>query len=148
MLYETIDKKIQEATIASSKFELECLRLIKAEFLKYNASKEAVGKPMNDAVEVSILKKMAKQRKESAELYRKGGRAELAEKEISEAEFIEQFLPAPVSREDIEKEVNQLIFDGIMPVKKNMGQLIKTVKEKYPSADGKTVSEIVSGKLS
>jgi uncharacterized protein YqeY len=148
MLHEVIDKKIQEATMSSSKFELECLRLIKAEFLKYNASKEAVGKPMNDAVEVSILKKMAKQRKESAELYQRGGRAELAEKELAEAEFIEQFLPAPVSREDIEKAVNQFIFDGIMPVKKNMGQLIKAVKAKYPAADGKTVSEIVSNKLS
>ena len=148
MLHEVIDKKIQEATISSSKFELECLRLIKAEFLKYNASKEAVGKPMDEAVEVSILKKMSKQRKESAELYQKGGRAELAEKELAEAKFVEQFLPAPVTREEIEAEVNQLIFDGIMPVKKNMGQLIKAVKAKYPTADGKIVSEIVLSKLS
>jgi uncharacterized protein YqeY len=148
MLHEIIDKKIQEATISSSKFELECLRLIKAEFLKYNASKEAVSKPMDEGVEVIILKKMVKQRKESAELYQNGGRSELAEKELAEATFIEQFLPAPVTREELETEVDKLIDGGIEPIKKNMGQIIKSVKAKYPTADGKTISEIVSSKLS
>lgn len=147
MLYERIDTEIHDATIKDDRFTLDILRLIKAEFLKYNASKEALKTPMSDAVEITLMQKMVKQRKESAELYRQGGRTDLAEKEEAEANFIRGFLPAPVTTEMLEEAVNQAFFDGIMPVKKNMGLIIKTVKEKYPTADGKTLAAIVSAKL-
>lgn len=159
MLREKIDKYISEATLemkaANGNTELEnkvkekvgCLRLIKAEFLKYNASKEAVNKPMNDIIEISILNKMVKQRKEAAEIYTNGNRIDLAKKEISEAEFIESYLPDPVTENDIEAEIDNIINSGIEPIKKNMGTIIKQVKVKYPTADGKIVSQIVSKKL-
>ncbi len=147
MLYERIDKEIHDAAVNDDRFALETLRLIKAEFLKYNASKEALKTPICDTVEITIMQKMVKQRKESAELYHKGGRADLADKEEAEANFISRFLPAPVTDEMLNAAVNQAFFDGIMPVKKNMGLIIKTVKEKYPTADGKTLAAIVSAKL-
>jgi len=147
MLYERIDKEIHDATVNDDRFALETLRLIKAEFLKYTAAKEALKTPICDSVETTIMQKMVKQRKESAELYRQGGRTDLAEKEEAEANFISRFLPAPVTDEMLNAAVNQAFFDGIMPVKKNMGLIIKTVKEKYPTADGKTLAAIVSAKL-
>ena len=67
MIREKIENLISEATKNREMFELETLRLVKAELMKYNASKEAVSKPMDDNIEISILKKMVKQRKESAE---------------------------------------------------------------------------------
>lgn len=148
MLREKIDDLISEATKNREMFELETLRLVKSELMKYNASKEAVSKPMDDNIEITILKKMVKQRMESAEMYRKGNREDLASKETDEAEYIKRFLPAEASVNDIESEVNRIITSGVEPVKKNMGQIIKAVKVKYPTADGKVVSQIVASKLS
>lgn len=148
MIREKIENLISEATKNREMFELETLRLVKAELMKYNASKEAVSKPMDDNIEISILKKMVKQRKESAELYNQGNRPELAEKETKEADFIAQFLPKETSVEEIEEAVNTIISSGVEPVKKNMGRIIKEVKSKYPAADGKLVSQVVSSKLS
>lgn len=148
MLREKIDGLISEATINGKKFELEVLRLIKAEYMKYNASKDALSHKLDDNVEIAILKKMVKQRLESVDMYKKANRQDLADKEKSEADFIKQFMPAEASIEEIENEVNAIISSGVEPVKKNMGQIIKSVKSKFPTADGKTVSQIVSGKLS
>lgn len=148
MIREKIEHLISEATKNREMFELETIRLVKAELMKYNASKEAVSKPMDDNIEISILKKMVKQRKESAELYNQGNRPELAEKETKEADFIAQFLPKETSVEEIEEAVNSIISSGVEPVKKNMGRIIKEVKSKYPAADGKLVSQVVSSKLS
>lgn len=147
MLREKIDDLISEATRKREMFDLETLRLVKAEFMKYNASKEAVSKPLDDNIEISILKKMVKQRKESADMYTQCGRPDLAGKETAEADFIKRFLPAETSPEEIEKAVVDIITSGVEPVKRNMGQIIKAVKEKYPTADGKTVSQIVASKL-
>ena len=147
MLREKIDSLISEATVNGDPLQLKVFRLIKTEFQKYNASKEAVTKPMDDNVEITILKRMVKQRQESAEMYHQGGREDLEENERLESTVIQGWLPAPVTEEQIEAEVNQIIFDGVMPVKKNMGQIIKAVKAKYPAADGKLVSQVVSSKL-
>ena len=148
MLREKIDDLISEATKNREMFELETIRLVKSELMKYNASKEAVSKPMDDNIEITILKKMVKQRMESAEMYKKGNREDLASKETDEAEYIKRFLPEEASVNDIESEVNRIITSGVEPVKKNMGQIIKAVKVKYPTADGKVVSQIVASKLS
>ena len=152
MIHDRIDKMIMGAIAAAAndpakKFEMETLRLVKAEFMKYDASKEAVSKPMDENIETGILKRMVKQRRESTELYAKGGRPELAERENREAGFIEGFLPEPVGEDDIRREAEAAIASGIEPVRKNMGAIIKAVKSKYPAADGKTVSAIVSGML-
>lgn len=149
MLREKIDSLIAESMKADEKFNMEMFRLIKAEFLKYNSSKEAVKTPMNDAIEINILKKMAKQRKESAELYGQGGRTDLADKELAEANFIEAYLPKEATPEDIEKAIDTATVKyGIVPLQKNMGQIIKKVKELLPNADGKTVADIVKKRLS
>lgn len=148
MIREKIENLISEATKNRNLFELETIRLVKTEIMKYNTSKEAVSKPMDDNIEISILKKMVKQRKESAELYKAGNRLELADKEIKEAEYIAQFLPKETSVDEIEDAVNSIISSGVEPVKKNMGRIIKEVKTKYPAADGKLVSQVVSSKLS
>lgn len=147
MLREKIDELIAQEMRCDSG-SIGILRLIKAEFQKYNASKEAVTKPMDDAIEIQILNRMVKQRKEAESLYIDGGRQDLAYNERKEIEFIELYLPDTASESDIENEVDNIIILGVEPVKKNMGIIIKQVKAKYPTADGKLVSKIVSEKLS
>lgn len=146
MLREKIDELIAQEIHCDSGC-IGILRLIKAEFQKYNASKEAVTKPMDDAIEIQILNRMVKQRKEAESLYVAGGRQDLAYKEHKEIDFIELYLPETASESDIEAEVNNIINSGVEPIKKNMGTIIKQVKAKYPTADGKLVSTIVSQKL-
>lgn len=149
MLREKIDSLIAESMKADDKFNVDMFRLVKAEYLKYNASKEAVKTPMNNAIEVNILKKMAKQRRESAELYGQGGRTDLQTKELAEAEFIEAYLPQEATVEDIEKAIDSATTEhGIVLLQKNMGQIIKKVKELLPNADGKLVADLVKKRLS
>ena len=147
MIREKIDNMIAEAAVARDP-AVETLRLIKAEYQKYNASKEAVKTPMDDTIEVQILNKMVKQRTEAAELYMHGGRSDLAQKEISERQFIEKFLPKPAGREEIAVAISEVLYEnGLAPEKKNMGAIIKGVKAKHPTADGKLVAQMVAAKI-
>lgn len=146
MLREKIDDLIAQEMHCDSGC-IGILRLIKAEFQKYNASKEAVKKPMDDAIEIQILNRIVKQRKESESLYAAGGRQDLAFNERKEYEFIELYLPEIASESDIESEIDNIISSGIEPVRKNMGQIIKKVKELLPNVDGKLVSDLVKKRL-
>lgn len=147
MLREKIDELITQEMHCDSGC-IGILRLIKAEFQKYNASKEAVTKPMDDAIEIQILNRMVKQRKEAELMYIEGGRQDLAYKEHKEIEFIELYLPETASESDIEAEVDNIISSGVEPIKKNMGTIIKQVKARYPTADGKLVADLVKKRLS
>ena len=106
----------------------------------------------NDAL--TVLKRLAKQRKEAAEVYTKGGRAELAEKELSELKIIESYLPQMASREDIEKvarkKMQELGLEAGPPAeaKAKAGKLTGVVmKEFQGSADGNLVKEVVASLL-
>ena len=148
MLREKIDELIAQEMRCDSG-SIGILRLIKAEFQKYNASKEAVTKPMDDAIEIQILNRMVKQRKEAESLYIDGGRQDLAYNERKEIEFIELYLPSPITEEQIEEAFAEVLSSGVIPPqKKTMGLYIRHIKRKYPTADGKMISQIVSKKLS
>ena len=145
MVYENIDKLIAEAMHAHDVERLSTLRLIKTKFLEYKTSKGA--KPIDENIEFSILKKMVDQRNESIAIYNDNNRTDLAEKELKELTIIKEFLPKEVTVEEIEKSFNNVLSQGIEPVKKNMGIFIKKIKEELPFADGKSVSSFVSKKL-
>lgn len=97
----------------------------------------------NDAV--TVLKRLAKQRKEAAEVYQKGGRAELAEKESKELKIIEEYLPQMAGREEIEKVVRAKKDEGIIDAGKLTGAVMK---EFAGRADGNEVKDIVQKVLS
>lgn len=146
MIYNNIDKLIAEAMKEHDNIRLSTLRLIKTKFLEYKTSKGA--KPIDENIEITILRKMVNERKDSIEQYIAAGRPELAEKERKEMEIISEFLPAPITEENILEKFNSLLEEGIDPIRKNMGIFIKRIKDSYPTADGKMVSTIVSSKLS
>ena len=103
---------------------------------------------LDDKDIVIVLKRLAKQRKEAAEQYEKGGRAELAQKEASELKIIEEYLPQMASREDIEKVVRAKKEElGVVDVS-GAGKLTGAVMKEFGgTADGQVVKEVVASLL-
>ena len=145
MYSEKIDKMIMEALKAGEKIKAGAFRMLKSEFLVFKTAKNA--KPLDDAAEISIIKKMIKQRQDAAKEYLEVGSLELADNELDEVAVLKVLLPAEITEEQI-KEVVKEVANTTVPIKKNMGVFMKAVKAKYPTADGKMVSQIVSAFLS
>ena len=146
MIYTDIDKLIAEALKNHEATRLATLRLIKTKFLEYKTSKGA--KPIDENVEISLLRKMVSERKDAIGMYIAAGRQELADKETAELNIIQEFLPAEITEEQIVAEFNKLLSTGLTAERKNMGLFIKNIKAVYPTADGKLISTIVSSRLS
>lgn len=139
---------IMEAMKAHDTTRTETLRAIKTAFMNWQTSKEHAGQEMTDVDEVNILKKMVKQREESIDQYRAANRHDLADNECAQYNIIKEFMPAEVTAEQIEFVVENIVLSRVIePVKKNMGQIIKAVKETLPTADGKLVAQLVQKHL-
>lgn len=139
MISENINTMIMSAMKAGEKEKANVYRLIKNEFLKYNTSKNA--KPLDESTEISILQKMVKQREDSINEYHKVGRQDLVDSEKVELTIIQELLPPIPTEDDIQKYLNNNYPNGIE--QKQMGIVIKEVKEKLIGADGKMVSDLV-----
>lgn len=144
MLNERIDNLIKEAMLNKDENRTAVYRLIKAKFLEAKTAKNA--KPLDEVAEITILKKMVEERELSAQMYLDGGREGLAHNELTEAEIIREFLPKPVTEEELNNAITEIIAN-IEPIKKNMGLIIKEVKVKYPQADGKVLAKLVQSRL-
>ena len=144
MLNNQIDQLIKEAMLEKDALRTNVFRAIKAKFLEFKTAKNA--KPLDEIAEISILNKMVKDREESAKLYSTNGRDDLAEAELAEVNVLIEFLPKPVTEEELNNAITEVIAN-IEPIKKNMGLIIKEVKVKYPQADGKVLAKLVQNKL-
>ena len=104
---------------------------------------------MDDAADQQILKSLAKQRVDAADMFRKGGREELALKEESEKEIIESYLPASPSEEEIVAAIDASIAETGATSAKQMGLVMKAVQAKLAgkTVDGKVISEKVKARL-
>ena len=127
--------------------ELESLRAIKSALLLAQTQKGSDGN-VRESDEIKILQKLVKQRKESAEIYKKQNRLELADIEISQSNIIERFLPAQISLEDLDKLISEIISQTGAKGMKDMGKVMGIASTKLSGkADGKTISNIVRSKL-
>ena len=140
MIVDTIDTLIRQALPLEDKTALIVLRDIKAAILNWKTAKENVGKTYTEADEFTILKKLKTQYLETVESCNDGQHDSLVQAATKNAEYISQFLPAPVTEATIQQCVEQ---SGIALDKKNMGNIIKYVKAQYPAADGKLVADVV-----
>ncbi len=138
MIQEKLNELIKEAMKSGNKLRLETLRAIKTAEMEYRTAKNA--KPLDETAEVGILRKMVSQREDAAAEYVRGGRQDLAEKELLEVEVIKEFLPAEISRDTIEAAAREII--DVKDIKM-MGKYIKALRDKFPTADGKMISETV-----
>ena len=147
-LENKITEELKLAMKSKDKLVLTALRAIKSELMiaKTNAGQKKV---INNEIELKILQKLVKQRKESSKIYLKKGRNELAETELKEAEIIQRFLPKQLTNDEIEFEVKNQIKNINAKSLKDMGAVMSAVTKKLAgAADGKTISEIVRKHLS
>jgi uncharacterized protein len=147
-LKQQIEGDIKKAMLAKDKDELRALRGIKSMILLAETDKGSSGQ-LNEDAEVKLLMKAAKQRKESADLYKEQGREDLAAVEMAEYEVINRYLPKQLSREELEAEIRKIVeqtgASGPQDMGKVMGVATKTLAGK---AEGKLISEVVKSTLS
>lgn len=147
-LAEKINEDIKQAMLAKDKRKLEALRAIKAALLLIKTGKDTSSDEIPESVELQMLQKLVKQRKETALIYKEQNRPELAEEEIFQAGIIEKYLPEQMSADDLKKIVQDVIAEvgatGIRDMGKVMGLASKKLAGK---ADNKAISEIVKQAL-
>ena len=142
-LKQQIDSDIKSAILAKNKEELTALRSIKSLILLAETEK-GVSAEISSEAESKLLMKAAKQRKESAEIFQKEGRDELAQKELLELEVISRYLPKQLSEEEITIEVKKIIDQVAAKGPQDMGKVMGTATKLLAGkADGKLISEIV-----
>ncbi len=143
MLEQTINQEIKTAMLAKNDARLRGLRAIKAALLLAKTEKGAA-EAITEEAEVKVLQKLAKQRKESADIYKTQNREDLYKVEIEELEVIEEFLPKQLSHEEIVNYIKDVISRTGASSVKDMGKVMGVAnKELAGKADGKTVSEVV-----
>ena len=147
----SLEQKVMSAMKVAMKAKdanaLTSLRAVKSAILlakTESGSKEE----LSEDQEVKLLQKQVKQRKDSAAIFTEQGRADLAEPELAQAAVIEQFLPAQLSEEEIEKVVIDIIAKTGAAGMKDMGKVMGAANGALAGkADGKTISMIVKSKL-
>jgi len=143
MLEQTINQEIKSAMLAKSEARLRGLRAIKAALLLAKTEK-GVSATISEEDEIKVLQKLAKQRKESADIYKSKDRQDLYQIEIEELEVIEEFLPKQLSREELITFIKDIIAKTGAASVKDMGKVMGAAnKELAGKADGKAISEVV-----
>ena len=141
-LEQKTNEGIKAAMLAKDKVRLEALRAVKAAILLAKTAENA--RDLDEADEVKMLQKLVKQRRETAEIYKQNNREELADKELSEAAIIEEFLPKQMSEAEIEAAVRSVIVETGASTVKDMGKVMGAVSKLLAGrADGKVIAETV-----
>lgn len=147
-LKEQIDADIKRAMLAKEKDELKTLRAIKSMILLAETEKGASGNISSD-VEIQLLTKAAKQRKESADTFAAAGRQELADNELAELKVIEKYLPKQLSPDELLKAIRKIVNEVGASGPQDMGKVMgRATKELAGQAEGKTISSLVKEMLS
>lgn len=146
-LLERLQGEMVTAMKAKDEARLGTLRMMKTVLKKHEVDSM---KPLDEAAEMQILNMMIKQRRESADMFRKGGREELAAKEEAELAMIETYLPAAPGEEEFEAAITGAIADTGASSAKDMGKVMKAALAKLAGkrVDRKILSERVKSKLS
>ena len=147
-LVDRIQKDMVEAMKAKQELRLGTVRMVKAALLKYKADNNQ--KDPDEAAEMQILNMLIKQRRESADVFRKNDRAELADKEEAELAILETYMPASASPEEIAAAIDAALADNPGATAKQMGLVMKAAQAKLAGkrVDGKALSEGVKSRLS
>src|SRR5580693_6010202 len=143
---ERIQKDLTDAMKSKDELRLSVLRMVKTALKNKEIEKI---RPLDDAESLQILQTLVKQRKESAEAFAKGGRAELADKETREIAIIESYLPAGASDADLDAAIEAAIAETGANSPKQMGAVIKAARTRLAdkTVDGKALSDRVRDRL-
>jgi uncharacterized protein YqeY len=145
-LLDRIQQDMAQAMKAREEARLNALRMIKAALKKHQVD---TMKPLDEKAEIQILSSLIKQRKEAAEMFRKGGRGDLAAKEEAEEKLIESYMPASASEEEMEAAIAAALEETGVSSLKQMGVVMKAAQARLAGkrVDGKTLSDKVRARL-
>lgn len=148
MLKDKIQEQLKAAMISKDEERLSTIRMLKSAIQYFEIQKGGAGYEATDEDVIEVIGREIKKRRESIELYEKGGRQELADKEKRELDILSEYLPEQMSEEEIrtlvEEAISQTGASSIAEMGKVMGVLIPKTKGK---ADGSLISSIVREKL-
>ena len=146
MLKEKLLDDMKNAMKDKNVIRKNVIQMVRAAILQVEKDKQI---ELNDEQILDIIAKESKKRKDSLSDYEKSGREDLISQINEEIEILSEYLPKPLSREEIEKIVEEIIAEVGATSMKDMGVVMKEAKAKIgPAADGKTINEIVKEKLS
>lgn len=147
-LREKLADELKNAMKSGDKIQLEVIRMLQTMIRRKEIERKGEGKELTEEDEIQVIKSEIKKRKEAIELFEKGGRFDLAEKEKKELEILNKYLPEQMPEEEIAKFVEKIIQEigatGPKDIGKVMGAVMKELRGK---ADGATVQKIVKEKL-
>src|SRR5579863_2678381 len=145
-LLERIQTDMVAAMRAKDEARLNAIRLIKTALKKHEVDSM---KPLDETTEIQILNTLIKQRREAADMFRKGDRAELADKEEAELKLVESYMPAAPSDQEIQDAITAALSETGATSAKQMGLVMKAAQAKLAGkrVDGKALSEKVRARL-
>jgi hypothetical protein len=143
---EKIQRVLVDAMRAKDELRLSVVRMVKAA-LKHKEIEKI--RPLDEAESMQVLQTLLKQRRESVEMFTKGGRMELAEKELKEIAILETYLPAGASAEDMDRAIAAAMAETGANSPKQMGAVVKAARAKLEgkTVDGKALSDLIRTKL-
>ena len=145
-LLDLIQKDMVAAMKSKDEARLGTLRMVKTALKKHEVD---AMKPLDEATEMQIMNMLLKQRRESVDMFRKGGREELAAKEEAEITILEGYLPQSASPEELQLAVQAAIAESGATSAKQMGLVMKAAQSKLAGkrVDGKVLSDLVKQSL-
>ena len=150
MIRDDIKSALTGAMKAGDKPRVGALRLVQSALKNRDIELRGTAAPADDdAVVTEVLQKMIKQRRESIDMYRKGGRDELADAEAAEVAVIEEFLPSQMSDEEIGAAIEAIVAETGAASVKDMGRVMAVMKERHAGKlDMAKASAMVRARLS
>lgn len=143
MLFEQISADIMAAMKAKDKVRTQALRNVKKYFIEAKTAPGNNGE-LTDEAALKILAKLAKQGRDTAQLYTEQGRPELAENELAEVAVIEQYLPQPLTDEELTAALRDIIAQVGATTAKEMGKVMGLASKQLAGrADGRAISDKV-----
>ena len=144
-LVEELEEEVREAMKARDEERRDALRLIVASL---KSAEKDLQRPLSEDEELQVLQRERKKRQEAAEAFRGAGREEQAEKEEAELEILEEFMPEPLSEDELERIVDDAIAENGATSLRDMGRVMADVMPQVAGrADGSAVRTIVREKL-
>ncbi len=136
---------MKDAMKEKNEVKKNTIQMVRAAILQVEKDK---GIEMDDNQIIEVISKEVKKRKDAINDFEKGGREDLVNQTKEEISYLEGYLPAQLSREEVEKIVKSIIAETGASTMKDMGMVMKAAKEKIgASSDGKTINEIVKANL-
>lgn len=141
MLKEKLMEDLKVSMKEKNEIRKNTVQMVRAAILQVEKDN---GVTLEDNQIIEIIAKEAKKRKDSLEDYKKSGREDIISQVKTEISILEEYLPAQLSKEEINKIVEEVIKEVGATSMKDMGMVMKKSKEKIgASADGKTINEVV-----